>query len=322
MTRTGTNARVAATQLKAILVGMASPAMEAEGAMSSYGTSAKEFRKTVREEGLIQALLDLRAATAGNEEAMSEIFPNVRALMGVLDMLGANVEYNKQIFESLKNSAGSLERAFAEVSGTTQQKLNVAMATFKATLISIGEALKPFVVKNLARLNDMLTRISGKWEGMTEGQRRFKLATLGLTAAMGPLFVITSRLLALVAQGLGPYMAIAAAIALVVTAVVKLTAKHRELTNIQKKSNEIWGQSERSIAKENYQLEKLFEQLQNAEKGTKDWTQAKESINNVYGKYLDQMGIEIEKAEDLTKVLERLKEVRAAEIRIDVGAKF
>lgn len=320
MTRTGTNARVAATQLKAILVGMASPAMEAEKAMSSFGTSADEFRKTVREEGLIQALLDLRQATVGNEKAMSQIFPNVRALMGVLDMLGANVEYNKQIFESLKNSGGSLERAFAEVAGTTQQKLNVAMATFKATLVSVGEALKPFVVKHLARLNDMLARSSRAWEGMTEGQRKFKVATIGATAAMGPFFVIASRIIALFSiPKLRPWLLAATALIALTTAIIHLVRKSRELDNIQKKSEENMAATTRQIVREQVAIDKLSDTLKNAEKGTKEWNDARDRLHGSYSQYISDLDEEKASSEELTASLEKLKEVKTAEMKIEAG---
>jgi TP901 family phage tail tape measure protein len=121
MTRTGTSARVASTQLKAILSAMASPSGEAEKAMSKFNYSAEQFRRTVREKGLIEALLELKNVTKGNESAMADVFPNIRALMGSLDLLGSNMDYNVRIFESLKNASGSLERAFAEVGGTTNR---------------------------------------------------------------------------------------------------------------------------------------------------------------------------------------------------------
>jgi TP901 family phage tail tape measure protein len=228
MTRTGTNARVAATQLKAILSSMASPSEKAERALKKYGTSSAEFRSIVEEEGLIAALLHLREATEGNKVAMAEIFPNIRGLMGVLDLLGKNVEGNKAIFDALKDSSGALDFAFASASDTMKFRFNKAFATLKTRLIALGQTLSGSLIPMLENVTALIERSTDKWNNMSEHQKQNRIRVLALTAAMGPLLKITGRLFKLMATPKGPYMiAIAGAVALTL-AVRNLILKKRE----------------------------------------------------------------------------------------------
>jgi hypothetical protein len=116
MTRTGTNAATAATQLKAILTKTLNPSVEAEQALRDMGTSAGELRRMIREGGLIEALKFLRQLTNQfGEDAIAKVYPNIRALLGVLDIMGANAEDNVGIFKRLSNSTGSLNSAFLAI---------------------------------------------------------------------------------------------------------------------------------------------------------------------------------------------------------------
>lgn len=323
MTRTGTNARVAATQLKAILSAMASPSMQSADAMAMYGTNAETFRKTIREKGLITALLDLKDATKGHDDAMAGIFPNIRALMGVLDLLGANMQYNVQIFEALSNAGGSLERAFAEIGGTTQQKLNVALATFKATLIGVGEVLKPFVVKVLASLNDRLKMVSSAFQTMTEGQKKAKLRTIALTAAFGPFLLVVSKtvqmftiLRKVIVLSLGPYGMLLTVMVAIGAALARHISKQETLNKVNERSKKVIDDLNMSVATENMRINLLFSRLQAAKKGTDEWNAAKEKINSTYGKYLENLITEKDTTEELEVALTKLTEARLTDMKV------
>ena len=228
MTRTGTNARVAATQLKAILSSMASPALKAEGAMQKYGTSSAQFRKEIEEQGLIQALGNLKKAVNGNKTAMAEIFPNIRGLMGVLDLLGKNAAQNEAIFESLTNSTGALDAAFASASDTTKFRFQKAFATLKTRAIEYGTTLSGFLIPLIEQVTDFIAKASERWNTMSDAQKKNQIRVVALTAAMGPLLSITGRLMKLMATPKGPYMmAIAGALALTL-AIRRLVMQHRE----------------------------------------------------------------------------------------------
>ena len=317
MTRTGTNARVAATQLKAILSAMASPSKQAADAMAKYNINAETFRKTVREKGLITALLDLRAAVGDNEEGLADIFPNIRALMGVLDLLGANMQYNVKIFEALTNAGGSLERAFQEVQGTTQQKLNVALATLQATFVSLGEVLKPFVVGILAKLNDKLHMIGASFQAMTTQQRETKLHTLALTVAIGPLLIVLSRAIQIIMSlqkvlmlSLGPFGLLFTTLVALAAVLARYVIKHDTLNRVNKRSKKVIDELNKSIVSETMQINLLFSRLKAATRGTEEWDAAKKKINSTWGNFLENLISEKMTTEELTEAMNKLTEAR------------
>ncbi len=145
MTRTGTDAATASTQLRQILSGLIKPAQGAENALKTMGTSSSELRKTLREDGLIAVLGFLREQMEDNEQAMSQVFPNIRALSGALDIMGSNAESNIGIFERMRDTTGSLDKAFEAAARTFNFKFNQAVESAKAVAVEFGTILLPMV---------------------------------------------------------------------------------------------------------------------------------------------------------------------------------
>ena len=143
MTRTGTGAQEAATQLRSIMVALMRPTDQAEEAMSAFGLSSAGLRDTIRDDGLWAALTDVKDAIGDNDTAMSEIFPNIRALAGVLDLTGANAAETGEIFERMSDTTGLLSEGFREWSTTTeaaQARFSAAMESLK---IVVGQDVTP-----------------------------------------------------------------------------------------------------------------------------------------------------------------------------------
>ena len=188
MTRTGTKATEASTQLKAILSGLIKPAEQAEKQLEAMGTSSAEMRKKIREEGLIAALSDLREMTNKyGEEAMARVFPNIRALMGVLDLMGSNAEDNIKIFDSLKESTGMLDSAFESASNTLDFRWNKALSQIQATAIKFFDVVKSAMIPVLERFTDVLGFVTDKLSNLSLKQQQAILGFGALVAAVGPL---------------------------------------------------------------------------------------------------------------------------------------
>ncbi len=151
MTRLGADAASSATSLSSIMSGLIKPTSEAEQALASVGTSSAELRSQLREEGLLQVLLTLKDRFGENEEAMSKVFGNVRALRGVLNLVGANAEVTEQIFGELANSTGTLDEAFEAASQTAEFKFNQAMAKLQVQLVDAGARILPKVIEAMEK---------------------------------------------------------------------------------------------------------------------------------------------------------------------------
>jgi len=124
MSKTGTDASTASTQLRQILATIAKPTNEAKTALAEMGLSAEGLREQIREEGLYATLETLTDAFDGNIEATSEVFGNIRALSGVLDLMGASAEDNREVFAQLADGTGVLDEAFAVAADTAQFKFD------------------------------------------------------------------------------------------------------------------------------------------------------------------------------------------------------
>lgn len=141
MSKTGTDASTAATQLRQILSTIAKPTSQANEALANMGMSAEGIREQIKEEGLFAALETLTDAFDGNIEATTEVFGNVRALSGVLDLMGASVDDNRELFKLMTDDVGVLDDALGVTEETASFKFAKAMETLKASLLPVGEIL-------------------------------------------------------------------------------------------------------------------------------------------------------------------------------------
>ncbi len=162
MTRTGTDAATATTQLRAIMVGLLKPAAQAEAQLAAMGTSSQEMRDKIRNDGLLSALSELRDLTNQyGEDAVAKVFPNVRALAGTLDLMGSNAEDNVAVFESLADSTGVLDEAFAAVADTAAFKFQQALAEMQTIGIEVGQQMLPMIVDGLQTVTPWLVAAGG-----------------------------------------------------------------------------------------------------------------------------------------------------------------
>lgn len=196
MTRTGTDASTAATQLKNIMVGLMKPSKQAEEALNAMGTSSSELRSKLRDEGLPAALMNIRELTHDyGEEMMATVFPNVRALMGVLDLMGSNMEENMGIFERMTDTTGSLGDAMGAASETAEFKMQQTLAQLKSTAIEFFGTLKEAAIPVMEQLTVLLARVAEWFGNLSPEMQQTVLRAVALVAALGPLLLITGKII-------------------------------------------------------------------------------------------------------------------------------
>lgn len=141
MSKTGSDARIATTQLRQVMATILSPTKGANDALADMGLSAQGLRDQIREEGLLATLQTLKDSFGDNEEAASSVFGNIRALMGVLDLMGKNADDNARIMRLMADDVGVLDEALAITAETSEFKFNKAMETARTSLINIGDSI-------------------------------------------------------------------------------------------------------------------------------------------------------------------------------------
>ncbi len=157
MSKTGSDARIATTQLRQVMATLLSPTKGANDALADMGLSAQGLRDQIREEGLLSTLQTLKDSFGDNEEAASSVFGNIRALMGVLDLMGKNADDNAQIMRLMADDVGVLDEALEITADTSEFKFNKAMETARTSLINIGDSI-------LEKLSPRLDDFSGWME--------------------------------------------------------------------------------------------------------------------------------------------------------------
>lgn len=209
MSRTGTNAAVGATQLTAILASLKKPTMQSAEAMLALGTSQEQISQSLAEKGLMPTLLDLSARLKAAGMDATAIFPNIRALKGVLDLTGKGAEDNVKIFDALSNTMGATDEAFQKTSESASFKFAQGMATMKNSLMEIGQIVLPAVIKAVTKLSSFIKGLSDSFKNLSPQTQNIILTLTGILAAAGPLLVIFGKLMTGI-SALGPILKIAA----------------------------------------------------------------------------------------------------------------
>ena len=160
MTRTGSNAAEASTQLSAVLSSFLNSTPQAEKALEGVGLSFNLLRSSIREDGLLTALIDVQKATKDlGDEALAEIFPNVRALRGVLDLLSGDLQNTNELFTAVRDSAGATDEAFEKTRGTTRFLYDQLKSELGVVMAELSDALLP-------ALNISIKAITGTLRGL------------------------------------------------------------------------------------------------------------------------------------------------------------
>lgn len=250
MSRTGTGAAEGATQLNAILASLKKPTAEAEQALESMGMSTDSVQKSLREQGLLATLEMLQNSMTKTGLDTTAIFPNIRALKGVLDLTGAGVESNRQIFEALNNTMGATDEAFQKTSQSASFQFKKGMETMKSSLLEIGTVILPAVVKAVTKLSEFIKSLTDRFKNLSPFVQKLVLGFGGILAAAGPLLIIFGKImtglsalgpvLSLAATGFralnavmiaNPILAVAAAIAAIGVAIYSYTKAQKDALN-------------------------------------------------------------------------------------------
>ena len=191
MTRTGTDARTSAIQLRQIMQSILDPSRQTEAALRGMGIAQGELAQQARRDGLLSVLKRLRDLSIDNAEAFADVFPNIRALAGAMDITGENLQENEAIFASLANSAGDSDKAFQKVSETAKFKFDKAMSGMQTSIIDLGEAMTPMLVA-ITKLIDAMSAIF-RFFGRNKDIVVFTLALGAASAALGVYLMLMAK---------------------------------------------------------------------------------------------------------------------------------
>ena len=195
MSKTGTDAATGATQLTAILASLKKPTSEAETAMASMGMSTESVQKSLSEQGLLATLEMLQNGLKKTGQDTTAIFPNIRALKGVLDLTGAGLEDNRRVFDALTDSMGATDKAFEKTSQSASFKMTQGLNAMRASLLSVGQVILTAIAPAVQKLGAFFTSLSEKFQALSPTTQKIIVAFAGIVAALGPVIAIIGTLL-------------------------------------------------------------------------------------------------------------------------------
>ena len=195
MSRTGTNAAVGATQLTAILASIKKPTMQSSEAMLALGTSQEQIAQSLEQKGLMPTLLDLSARLKATGMDASAIFPNIRALKGVLDLTGKGAADNVAIFNELENTMGATDEAFQKTSQTASFQMTQGFNAIKSSMLEVGQVILQSVAPAVQKIGQFFTSLAEKFRALSPTTQKIIVAFAGIVAALGPVIAIIGTLL-------------------------------------------------------------------------------------------------------------------------------
>ena len=193
MTLQGISADEAATSLNMMFRSLYKTTPIAAKGFAAVGLTVEGLRKQLKDEGLLPVLKTLEAAFAGNEVAAGKAFGEVRALRGVLALIGGdNLETSIRIFEDVANGTTNLATAFEESAGP-QRRWNQSMARLQVMLIQLSDDVLPLVLDVMDEGVKILGSIADAFKSLPGPVRESIVKILALTAALGPLLFISGK---------------------------------------------------------------------------------------------------------------------------------
>ena len=221
MSRTGTNAAVASTQLRGILNGLLKPTKDAEDALAGMGLSSAGLRKSLKEDGLLATLEILKTNFEGNDQAAAKVFGNVRALSGVMDLLGAGVDSTREIFAEMNNVQGATATAFEATSQSASFQLQKALTGVRNSLTEVGGTLLSAVLPHIQKFTSFIQGLIQSFMNLNPQTQSLVLGLTAIAAALPAILSVAGALATALGAILTPAGLVVAALGAIATIVVQ-----------------------------------------------------------------------------------------------------
>lgn len=156
LTLGGLSTEESVVALRQALASILSPSSAAEKAAAALGLNFGKMRDEVKSRGLLAVLGEMAQKTKGNAEATSELFGNVRALVGVLSLTGAQAGKYTEVLRDLEaanrdgtatqiafeKQTSSVNAKFEELANTVKRELAGAFIVLAPAIKAVFEELR------------------------------------------------------------------------------------------------------------------------------------------------------------------------------------
>ena len=217
MSRTGTDAAMAATQIRGILFALLKPSKQASDTLEEFGLSAAGLRQQIREEGLLSTLKTLTATFGDNEEAQGKVFANTRALAGVLDLMGKNLGSTEQIFKSMNNTTGITQQAFDQLGDSAEFKLRKGLVELKNQFSDLGGILMDSLLPALTSIIGFASKLFKAFKNLDPVTQQIIIGFTAFAAVLPTILTVGGALLTVIGALISPFGLVGVAVAVAAT---------------------------------------------------------------------------------------------------------
>ena len=140
MTADGIPTAQAATGLRGAIAGFSKPTKEASILIKKLGIDFSV--SAIQSKGFFNVLKQIRDATGGNTEQLIKLFPNQRAQLAILPLLGKGWEaFNKQM-KNFEDTSGAADKAFERITKTASFQLDRLKVGFDNLFIRVAALIE------------------------------------------------------------------------------------------------------------------------------------------------------------------------------------
>lgn len=199
LSNNGIKGSAAGTTLAQALMRVQKPSAQAKKAMDQLGFSAYDTA-TGKMKPLAKQVSELKGKMKGmTDEQKANALATIYGMEGGRAMnilLGEQDGKLASLTKSLKNSKGSAADMAKIMQDNAKSAVEQLGGAFESAAIVIGDKMAP-TIKNVANwISDMV----GKFNDASPSVQNFILTLLGIAAAIGPLMVVTGKVMTFVAQ--------------------------------------------------------------------------------------------------------------------------
>lgn len=143
MTKGGISPAETMTRIKAVMTALIQPSDQLKATM--HGLGYESATSMLKAKGFQGSLDMLARTTGGSKEKLAQLFPNVRALGGVMALTGGKAKAAQSDVKSFANTVGSTQKALSQQKESTQFKFNKAKADAQSLAVTVGSVLLPML---------------------------------------------------------------------------------------------------------------------------------------------------------------------------------
>jgi TP901 family phage tail tape measure protein len=199
MTKEGLSSAEAVTRTKNVLVTLIKPGKALTETLEGMGTTGEDL---VKKKGLQGALEAIVGTTKGGKAEIAELFPNIRALGGVLALVGKNSAFANKDLSAFKDTTGATNKVLKEQEKSFGFQLQRSWSELQAVLIELGTNLLPIVVPFMLDLAHGASGAIHAFAALPGPIQKTALGVAVLVGFAGPMLIFAGNVLK-AAQTLG-----------------------------------------------------------------------------------------------------------------------